>query len=484
MGGVYNVEKESEISAFINHTRNFSYMVKAILSLGIIIGSSVLAFGQGKVVDKIVAQVGDNIILLSDIESQKQQAKQSGLEIPENAGCVYLEELMYQNLLVNQAELDSVQVSDEQVDAEMEGRFRMLENQMRNMKDENGKPITIESFYGKTKTQIKEEFRDAIRKRLKGQEVERKITADISVSPREVEIFFNKQPVDSLPFINTQLAFQQISVFPDITKEDRDLAYRTLQDIRKDIVENGKDFGRTARATSMDPGSAQDGGTIEATRGVMVKAFEATAYNLKQGEVSEIFETEYGFHIMKMISRRGDDYTVQHILIIPEFSRASLEKASILIERCYQELASNQITWDEAVKKYSKDQNTKENKGIITNPITGEQKWDIEDLNQVDPQMFQLTDALQKGQYTIPSFYSDFNERKQGIRIVRLMERTSPHRANLKDDYVLIRTAAENEKKQKAILDWTASRISGAYIRIDDEYKDCLFQSVWLPKSN
>ncbi len=459
-------------------------MVKAILSIVIIFSSALLAFGQGKVIDKIVAQVGDNIILLSDLESQKKQAKESGLAVPEYAACIYLEELMYQNLLVNQAELDSVVVSDEQVDAEMEGRFRMIENQMRNTKDEKGMPMTIESFYGKSKSQIKEELRESVRKRLKGQEVERKITADISVSPREVELFFNKQPIDSLPFINTQMAFQQISVFPEVTKEDRDLAYRKLQDIRKEIVEGGKDFGRMARLSSMDPGSAADDGKIEATRGIMVKAFEATAYNLKQGEISDIFETEYGYHIMKMLSRRGDDYTVQHILIIPEFSRASLEKASLDIERCYKELASNQITWDDAVKKYSNDQNTKENKGIITNPITGEQKWDIEDLNQVDPQMFQLTDALQKGQYTIPTFYSDFNERKQGIRIVRLMERTTPHRANLKDDYVLIRTAAENEKKQKAILDWTASRINGAYIRIDDEYKDCPFQNVWLPKSN
>jgi len=459
-------------------------MVKAILSFSFIIGSTILAFGQGKVIDKIVAQVGDNIILLSDIESQKQQAKQSGLEVQDKAACVYLEELMYQNLLVNQAELDSVQISDEQVDAEMEGRLRMIESQMRNVKADDGAPMTIEKFYGKTRTQIKEEFRDAIRKRLKGQEVERKITADISVSPREVEIFFNKQPIDSLPYINTQMAFQQITIFPEITKEDKAIAYKKLQDVRKEIVEGGKDFERLARLTSMDPGSAADGGKIEATRGVMVKAFEATAYSLKQGEISEIFETEYGYHIMKMISRRGDDYTVSHILIIPEFSRGSLEKASVNIEACYQALASNQITWDEAVKKYSNDPNTKENRGIITNPITGEQKWDIEDLNQVDPQMFQLTDALQKGQYTIPSFYSDFNERKQGIRIVRLMERTTPHRANLKDDYVLIRTAAENEKKQKAILDWTASRISGAYIRIDDEFIDCPFQNVWLPKSS
>lgn len=441
-------------------------------------------FSQGQIIDKVVAQVGDHIILLSDIENQKIQVKLGGGILPPNAECAFLEELMYRRLLENQAEVDSVEITNEQVDAEIESRLRMIEAQMANVKDENGKQMTIEGFYGKTKTQIREEMTEPIRRNLKEQEIERKITADISVSPREVELFFNRQPADSLPFINTQMAFQQIAIFPEITKADKDLAYKKLADIRKDIVEGGKDFERMARLYSMDPGSAPQGGKIEATRGMMVKAFEATAYNLKPGEVSEIFETEYGYHIMKMGSRHGDDYIVYHILIIPEFSRANLAKASEKMDECYRALLNNEITWDAAVIKYSNDPNTKENHGIITNPITGEQKWDIEDINQVDPQMFQLTDALQKGQFTAPSFYGDFNERKEGIRIVRLMERSAPHRTNLKDDYVLIRNAAENEKKQKAIRDWTASHIKGAYIRIDESYAGCTFQNDWIPKTN
>lgn len=457
-------------------------MVKTVFTTAIVILASATAFGQGKIVDKVVAQVGDNIILLSDIESQKLQAKQSGLDVKEDASCVYLEELMYQNLLVNQAELDSIVISDDQVDAEMESRLRMIENQMRGSKDENGQPMTFEKFYGKSKTQVKEEFRPIIRKRLQAQQVEQGITQDITVSPREVEQFFNKQPADSLPFINTQLAFQQIAIFPTITKEDKAAALKQLQDIRRDIVENHKDFETMARLYSMDEGSRRDGGRIEATRGMMVKPFEATAYNLKQpGDVSEVFETEYGYHIMKMGTRRGDDYIVYHILLYAKPSRESLNQASIKIQECYQALKANTITWDDAVKKYSNDPNTKENRGIITNPITGEQTWDVESVNQVDPQMFQLTDVLEKGQFTYPSIYNDFNERKEAWRIVRLMERTSPHRANLKDDYVMIRTAAENEKKQKAILDWTSSRISTAYIRIDDDYRGCHFQNVWVP---
>jgi peptidyl-prolyl cis-trans isomerase SurA len=441
--------------------------------------SAAAAFGQGKVVDKVVAQVGDNIILLSDLEGMRVQTVQNGGKSSPKDQCLYLEEMMYQSLLVNQAELDSVKISDEQVDAEMENRLRQIEAKMKGSFTESGKPMTIEEFYGKTRVQIKEEFRSVIKKRLQGQEVERKITGDINVSPREVDAFYNRQPKDSLPFINTQLGFQQIAIFPVITKEDKARAKAELEDIRRDIVEKGKSFETMARINSDDPGSAQQGGLIEATRGMMVKPFEATAYNLKEGEVSQVFETEYGYHIMKLLQRKGDDYVCLHILKTPAFSNDSLASASARLEKCYQELRENKITWEDAVKKYSNDPNTKENLGIITNPITGEQLWDIEDVNQVDPQMFQLTDRLERGEFTMPGMYGDFMERKTGLRIVRLMERTQPHVANLKDDYVLIRTAAENEKKQKAILDWTASRISTAYIRIDEDYRNCPFQSNW-----
>lgn len=456
-------------------------MIKAFFSTLIVLLTTVSAIAQSRVIDKVVAQVGDNIVLISDLENQKVQAAQQGIKPNAKSDCLYLEELMYQSLLVNQAELDSIVISDEQVDAEMENRLRSIEAQMRTVKTASGNPMTIEEFYGKSRVQIKAEFRDVIKKRLQAQEVERGITQNISVSPREVQVFYDAQPKDSLPFINTQLAFQQIVIFPTITKADRALAKKRLEDIRKDIVMNGRSFETQARIHSMDPGSAADGGRVEATRGMMVKPFEATAYNLQVGEVSDVFETEYGYHIMKLLQKKGDDYVCQHILIIPEFSRDSLAAASKRLDECAAALRENRITWDDAVKKYSNDPNTKENKGIITNPITGEQTWDMEDVNQVDPQMFQLTDVLEKGEITSPGFYNDFLERKQGLRIVRLMDRTAPHQANLKDDYVLIQKAAEGVKKRKAILDWTKSRISTAYIRIDDAYKGCAFQNVWVP---
>jgi peptidyl-prolyl cis-trans isomerase SurA len=215
---------------------------------------------------------------------------------------------------------------------------------------------------------------------------------------------------------------------------------------------------------------------------MMVPQFEATAFSLKPGEVSQIFETDYGYHVMKLIERKGDEYTCLHILIVPEFSPESLNKASELIEECYAKLRSNEITWNEAVVKYSNDDNTKQNKGIITNPITGEQTWSMENLNEVDQQIYLLTDALNKGDISAPSIYFDFNERKQGIRIVRLMDRTSPHKANLTEDYALIQRAAENNKKQKVLSAWTDSKIQNAYIRLDEEFQNCVFSNVW--KSN
>lgn len=441
------------------------------------------SFAQPKIIDKVIAQVGDNIVLYSEIEGQKQSMKQNGTTEETIDECALLEQMLYNFLLVNQAELDSIQISDEQVDAEMENRLRVIESQMKNVKDDKGNPITIESFYGKTKLQIKEEFRSTIKKRLQGQEVERGITAAIDVSPLDVETFFATIPKDSLPYINSQLSFQQIAIFPKITKADKEIAFKQISDLRKQLVAGRTTFCSAASFYSEDPGSAKACGRIEATRGVMVRPFEATAYSLKTGEISEVFETEFGYHFMQLIERKGDDYIVNHILIAPKFSLDSLDASSRRMEKCYEELKQNKLTWEDAVKVYSNDANTKENKGYITNPITGEIKWSVEQVNQVDPMMFQLTDGLELNQITAPTLYYDFNERKEAIRIVRVAERTKPHVGNLTDDYNLFRMMALEEKQQKAIATWTKSKISTAYIRIDDSFKDCHFENQWTPKA-
>ena len=447
--------------------------MKLILTFSLVLFSFNLSFSQEKVIDKIVAQVGDNIVLLSDIQAQKIQALQAGMTMSPALDCQILEELMFQYLLLNQAQLDSIIISDSQVDAEMESKLRTIEQQI-------GSREKLEEFYGKSVSQIKREFRPIIKDQLLSKEMERQLTGEVSVTPREVEKFFNSMPVDSIPLISSQLSFQQIVSYPEITPDDKKRSYDELVEIRKAIVRDGKSFATQARIHSMDPGSAKEGGKISATRGMMVPAFEAAVFNLEIGDVSEVFESTYGYHILTLVDRKGENYTVRHILLIPNFDNSALEKAAVKLDSCYQLLKSNEILWNDAVLQFSNDETTKQNQGIITNPITGEQTWSMEDLSQVDQQIYLLTDQLEKGEVSQPNLYTNLIERNQGVRIVRLKERTSPHRANLNDDYALIQRAAMNEKRIRIVQEWTQEKIKNAYVKIDDEYKNCDFRNEWV----
>lgn len=445
-------------------------MIKTLLLSTCLVCATPFLFGQKKVVNQIVAQVGDHIILLSDIETQRLQLNEKERS-QEGKSCQILEQLLIEELLVNQALIDSLVISDEQVDAEMENRLRIMENKM-------GGRENLEAFYGKSTVAIKEEFRTIIRNKMLAQEMERKITGDITVTPKEVAAFYQQLPKDSIPYINMKLSFQQIVQFPELTKEDKQLAFDQLVDIRKQIV-GGKSFDMMARLKSMDPGSASQGGKIQASKGMMVPQFEAAVFDLKPGEISDIVETMYGYHIIKLISRKGDDYTCQHILIMPEYSSKSISIAASKMDTCYQLLNRNGITWDEAVIRFSNDDATKQNKGVLTNPYTMDIYWDMEQLNEIDQQIYLLTDALESGGISQPSLYMDLFERKQGIRIVRLQNRVPAHQANLEQDYALIKLAAENDKKQKTLDAWVQSKIPNAYVRIDAAYQDCDYRVNW-----
>lgn len=424
--------------------------------------------------DGIAAQVGDNVILNSDIEAQVIQAKQAEIDADKNFRCTVLDGLMYQQLLLNQAILDSIVVTDPQVDAEMENRVRVIEEQI-------GGRDKMEKFYGKTILQIKAEFREIIRERMLAQEMERTITQNITVTPSEVKEFFYSLPADSIPYINAQMSFQQIVIFPEITKADKLAARTELEGILVQ-ARSGRNFASLARKYSHDTGSARLGGEISAKRGMMVAPFEDAVFRLKEGDISEVFESEYGYHIVKLIERKGDTYKCAHILITPQHSTSALEKAALRMDSCYAKLKANEITWDDAVLKYSNDEATKLNRGIITNPYTGDQKWDAAHLNEIDQQIYNLTDRLNPGQITSPNLYIDMMTRLEGVRIVRLMNRTEPHKANLQQDYPLIQGAAEQDKRQRIISQWTKKKIKLAYIRVQEPYETCPFKHEWQIK--
>lgn len=428
---------------------------------------------SGDIVDKIVAQVGDNIVLHSDVETQLAQARAQQAPITQGTRCYILEEMLYQNLLLNQAKLDSVNIPDAQVNGEMEQRLRTIEAQI-------GSKEKLEAFYGKTYTQIKEEFRPIIRDRLMAQEMERQITSDISVTPRDVQKFYNSIPKDSLPFVNSKIAIQQIAIYPKVTEEDRADIVKQLNGYRKSIINGDRQFSTMARLYSEDPGSSKEGGKIVASRGMMVKPFEAAAFSLEIGGISEVFESEYGFHFLQLLERKGDDYVCRHILMSPKISDKSYSEASLIIEECYNRLEKKEITWEQAVKLYSEDEETKQNKGNLSNPYTGEQFWDVAQLNEIDPQIFALTDGMEVGDFSAPGFFESSRSRKQGLRILRLKDRTEPHVANMKEDYTFIKSAAENDMKSKVITDWVNAKLKLAYIKIDDNYKNCEYRYNWF----
>ncbi len=280
-----------------------------------------LVQAQPRVLDKIAAQIGDNIILLSDLKVQEMQAREANVAIDSSFSCRMLEELMIEQVLVNQAKLDSVIIPDEQVDADMENRLRLIQQQM-------GGRQKLEEFYGMTYSEIKDKFRESIRSKMLADEMRNTITGVLSVTPKEVSSFFNSLPADSIPFINMQLGFQQIVIYPEITKADKKTAYEKLAGLRNEIVVSGKSFESIARLYSMDPGSAPMGGKIAATKGMMVPQFESTVFKLKPNEVSEIIETEFGYHIIKLLSRAGEDFVCLHVLIRPEFSIQAVNRAS------------------------------------------------------------------------------------------------------------------------------------------------------------
>lgn len=425
------------------------------------------SFAQRRLIDKVVAQVGSNQILYSDIELQKVQLKQadSTLKIDDQLECHILNEMVYQNLLLVQAEIDSVTIPDAQVDAEMENRIRIIEQQI-------GGRQKLEEFYGKSVNQIKKDFREAIRKRLLVDQMEDKISGDASVTPDEIAMYYSKIPFDSLPLINSEIKLQQLTVFPEISTQDKKDARDKLQKILDDI-RNGASFESMAKSYSEDPGSASRGGIMEASVGMMVPAFENVILSLEEGQVSGVFETEFGYHIAKLLKRNGSDYICSHILIIPTFSKEELIEANNSIEEAYLKLKKNEITWDEAVLAYSNDENTKFNHGILGNPYSGEQYWRLEDLNQIDQQVFRLIDNMAIGDFSAPSLYFDINEKRQGIRIVRIADKTKPHRANLTDDYGMVQNATKAWKKQELINQWTKKNIENAYIRLDEDYQSC-----------
>lgn len=420
---------------------------------------------QKNIVDGIMAVVGSEIILLSDIEQYSMQMKDTEEPTPEDL-CEGLEELIFQKVMVHQAALDSVEVSNDQVEAEMERRLSYFIQQI-------GSREQLETYLGKSIETIKSDFRKQIKDQLVIQKMQGVITENVKVTPSEVKSYFQSIPSDSLPYIPSEVQYAQIVLRPTVSDEEKTRVIKLLTQIREDII-SGSKFSIKARIYSEDPGSANKGGELGFLRREdLVPEFSAVAFALAPEEVSEIVETEFGFHIIQLIEKRGELANFRHILITPKISNSEMYNLMSKMDTIRDYILADPSKFNAIVERYSDDEDTRMNGGLMINYMDGGSLFAIDKL---DAATFLVIDKLKVGEVSKPQIYEQRGGKKV-VRMIKLISRTEPHVASLKTDYQKIMNVALQVKQQKVLDDWIQDKMGGMYIKIDEEYKNCLFKT-------
>ncbi len=427
---------------------------------------------QPQLIDKVVAVVGSKIIMQSDVEKHYQEFVAENLA-SKATRCMVLEDLMYQKLLLTEAEYDTtIVVSDAQVDQELNKRMDYYLKQL-------GGKEKFEAFYGKTVQQFKDEYRNDVKDILLAQQMKSKITDNITVSPEEVRKYFESIPKDSVPFINAQVEIGEIVKMPDITDEEKMIAKHKCEDLHSRVIK-GESMATLAIEYSDDPGSAKNGGEYKnVKRGEMLPEFDKVLFSLSDGDISDVFETKFGYHFIQMIHRHGELADFRHILITPVVSETDLQHAATELDSITKLIRRDSISFAEAAAKISDDKNTKYTGGLLTNPQSGLTRWDMDQIGQIDPSLAFTLNGMNVGDISSPQTYTS-PDAKQGFRIILLKDRTKPHKANLKDDYQQIQAAALASKQSKVVKDWILRKLKqGVFVHIDQTYLECPFQNGW-----
>ena len=429
---------------------------------------SFLMQAQQQVVDKVIGVVAKYPILLSDLQNSMVERQQQGIPTDK---CMAFEMLVFQKLLVAQADRDSVVVSDGEVDTELTRRMNYFIQQF-------GSEAKLEEFYGKRTNVLKDELRADIEEQLVAEKMNGKITGETKLTPAEIREFFNNIAEDSLPLIESEVELQHLVKKPSFSSEAKSEARETLESYRQRVLKGEVSISTIARLYSEDPGSAKEGGRYENVgRGIMDPSFEAVAFRLKKGEISNVFETPYGFHFIQLEQRKGELVDLKHVLIMPKMSNEDFYKCKTDLDSIYEEIKSGRITFEDAVKKYSDDEETKQNAGLMINPSNASTRFDNETLSQIDKNLIATLNSMQPGDISKPMQFSTVDG-KPGYRILKLKNRIDPHKANLKEDYQRISSMANQEKKKELVRDWISKRSKITYIRLDKEFA-CKFENQW-----
>lgn len=422
------------------------------------------------VINEVVAVVGNRIIMRSDIEERVAQKVMQGEGKDDvTTRCEVMEDNLYEKMLLYRAGVDSVEVSQDQVESELDRRIKYFLAQFPSQEE-------MEQYLGKTVPEIKKEFREAIEEQLLVQQMQEKVTGSVKVTPAEVRAFYAKIPKDSLPYIPSEVEISQIVVKPEVSDDEKRKTRDKLTKIRNDIL-RGSSFELKAKVNSMDRASAEKGGELGLmSREDLVPEFSAVAFRLKPGEISEIVESEFGFHIIELIEKRGELANFRHILLKPDVSDEAFVAAQAKIDSLYSIIGKNDsLTFERVAAKYSTDEDTKHNGGRIFNYQSGSGKFKID---QLDMYTYNQIGGLNPGDISKVHIY-DTPTGAKAFRILKLNSRSQPHVADLKNDYQIIQSAAAAEKESEAIGKYIEKTKNTMYIRINPEYATCPFKSNW-----
>lgn len=433
--------------------------------------AGVSVYAQNNVIDEVVWVVGDEAILKSDVENERLNAQYENRHFDGDPYCVIPEELAIQKLYLHQAEIDSVMVSDQEVIQEVEQRIAWLADQI-------GSKEKMEEYYNKSYTQIREMLRENVKSQKTVVQMQQKIVGDIKLTPAEVRNYFSKLPQDSIPFIPTQVEVQIITQEPKISEEEIERVKSQLREYADRVNKGETSFSTLARFYSEDPGTARRGGEGGFTgRGELVPEFANVVFNLTDTKkVSKVFETEFGYHIARLIEKRGDRVNYRHILLRPKVDQKDIDAALARLDSIADDIRKNKFTFDDAATWISQDKDTRNNHGLLANPQSSTSRFEMQQLaGLISQDVAKVVENMQIGEISKP-FTMINSKGKQVCAIVKLKNRIDGHKATITEDYQRLKAMVTAKRSEEKLQKWIVEKQKNTYVRINPDWRNCDFK--------
>jgi len=447
-------------------------MMKRLVLVFFLTCFSCVLMAQENVIDEVVWVVGDDAILRSDVESQRLYLQNEGQKLNGDPYCVIPEQMAIQKLYLNQAKIDSIEVNESQVIQATDQWVNMAINQI-------GSKEKLEEYFNKRLSQIKDERKDMVREQQTVDQMKRKLIGDIKLTPAEIRKFYNQLPKDSLPVIPTTVEVEIVTMEPKIPFEETDAIKARLRKFTEQINSGEYEFSTLARLYSEDPGTAMKGGELGFTgKAMLAPEFANVAFNLNDPKrVSQIVQTEYGYHIIQLIEKRGDRINCRHILLKPKVSEKELQASISRMDSLYTDISNKKFTFEEAATYISADKDTRNNKGLMVNKNEsssnyGTPKYEMEELPQ---EIGKIVYNMKVGEISKPITLIN-DKQKEVVAIVKLKNRVAQHKANLTDDFQAMKSLVENKKREQLLNDWVTKKIKTTFVRISEGWRNCDFQ--------